>query len=69
MPIVQSRPLGAACATGGVTLAVNGRAGRRVSCVLDEAGLTLEVLDMEADEDEDVELEGAGDEDEAEAEE
>ena len=40
-------------------MAVNGRAGRRVSCVLDEAGLTLEVLDMEAEEDEDVELEEA----------
>ena len=41
-----------------MTLAVNGRTGRRVSCVLDEAGLSLEVLDMEGEE-EDLELEEA----------
>ena len=40
-----------------MTLAVNGRVGRRVSCVLDEAGLTLEVLDMEGDEEETEEAE------------
>ena len=33
-----------------MTLAVNGRTGRRVSFVLDEAGLSLEVLDMEGEE-------------------
>ncbi|KAI0655069.1 anaphase-promoting complex, cyclosome, subunit 4-domain-containing protein [Cubamyces menziesii] len=38
-PIVQSRPL-KGCKEGGVTLAVNGRAGRRVSCVLDGTGTT-----------------------------
>lgn len=36
---------------GPVTLSVNGRAGRRVACVLDEAGLALEILDMEGDAD------------------
>ncbi|KAI1797865.1 anaphase-promoting complex, cyclosome, subunit 4-domain-containing protein [Ganoderma leucocontextum] len=55
--ITQSRTL-TGCAAGGVTLAVNGRTGRRVSCVLDEAGLSLEVLDMEGEE-EDLELEEA----------
>ncbi|KAI8995617.1 anaphase-promoting complex, cyclosome, subunit 4-domain-containing protein [Trametes punicea] len=38
-PIIQSRPL-KGCREGGVTLAVNGRAGRRVSCVLDGRGTT-----------------------------
>ena len=58
-PITQSRTL-TGCAVGGVTLAVNGRIGRRVSCVLDEAGLNLEVLDMEGEEEEeDLELEEA----------
>ena len=42
-----------------MTLAVNGRAGRRVSCVLDGTGTTVEVLDMEA---EDEELEEADEE-------
>lgn len=44
------------CREGGVTLAVNGRAGRRVSCVLDGTGVAVEVLDMEG-EDEELELE------------
>jgi anaphase-promoting complex subunit 4 len=30
-----------------VTLAVNGRAGRRVACVLDNKSSTMEILDME----------------------
>ncbi len=38
---------------------MNGRPGRRVSCVLDEAGMNLEVLDMEGEEEEDLELEEA----------
>ncbi|KAI0639387.1 anaphase-promoting complex, cyclosome, subunit 4-domain-containing protein [Trametes polyzona] len=55
-PIIQSRAL-KGCRDGGVTLAVNGRAGRRVSCVLDGTGMTVEVLDMEGeDEDEELEL-------------
>ena len=29
---------------------MNGRAGRRVACVLDSAGLTLEVFDMAGEE-------------------
>ena len=37
---------------------MNGRAGRRVSCVLDEAGLSVEVLDMEGEEDEEEEEAG-----------
>ena len=35
-----------------MSLAVNGRAGRRVACVLGEEGLALEVFDMEGEEDE-----------------
>lgn len=40
----------AACKGGSVSLAVNGRAGRRVVCVLDGDGTTMEVLDIEGDE-------------------
>lgn len=54
-PIIQSRAL-KGCREGGVTLAVNGGAGRRVSCVLDGTGLAVEVLDM-AGEEEELELE------------
>lgn len=32
---------------GDVSLAVNGRIGRRIACVLDNKGSTMEVLDME----------------------
>lgn len=32
-----------------MTLAVNGRRGRRVACVLDNSGLALEILDMEGE--------------------
>ena len=43
-----------------MSLAVNGRLGRRVACVLDSAGLALEVLDMEGEEgEEDEEMETA----------
>ena len=38
-----------------MTLAVNGRLGRRVARVLDDVGLTLEILDMEGESDEDEE--------------
>ncbi|KAL6309999.1 anaphase-promoting complex, cyclosome, subunit 4-domain-containing protein [Sparassis latifolia] len=55
MPIVQARTL-AGCKEGKVTLAVNGRVGRRVACVLDEAGMSLEIFDMEGEEDETDEL-------------
>ncbi|KAH9944395.1 anaphase-promoting complex, cyclosome, subunit 4-domain-containing protein [Epithele typhae] len=66
-PIVQSRPLGVAFKTGAVKLAVNGRTGRRVACVLDGTGTVVEVLDMEAEEDEeDVEDEDEDDADAAE---
>lgn len=39
---------------GTITMAVNGRAGRRVVCVLNEETDELEVLDMEGDEDEEM---------------
>jgi anaphase-promoting complex subunit 4 len=48
LPIEQRRML-AGCKDGGVSLAVNGRAGRRVACVLDDRGLALEILDMEGE--------------------
>lgn len=57
--MIGSREL-VGCQEGTVTLAVNGRAGRRVACVLDNAGLGLEVLDMEGEEDEEEEMETAG---------
>ena len=34
----------------GVSVCVNGRAGRRVACVLDGEGMELEMFDMEGDE-------------------
>jgi len=37
---------------GDVSLAVNGRTGRRVACVLDNKGSTMEVLDMEGNSEE-----------------
>ncbi|KAH9849773.1 anaphase-promoting complex, cyclosome, subunit 4-domain-containing protein [Lenzites betulinus] len=58
-PIRQSRAL-RGCREGAVTLAVNGRAGRRVSCVLDGTGTTVEVLDMEGEDEELEEEEEAG---------
>ncbi|CAL1695872.1 unnamed protein product [Somion occarium] len=51
LPINQTRAL-SGCREGRVTLSVNGRVGRRVACVLDDAGLILEVLDMEGEVDE-----------------
>ncbi|KAF9270239.1 hypothetical protein L218DRAFT_22909 [Marasmius fiardii PR-910] len=36
--------------TGAVHLAVNGRVGRRIACILDYKGTTLETFDMEDDE-------------------
>ncbi|KAI0932220.1 hypothetical protein AcW1_000598 [Taiwanofungus camphoratus] len=58
VPIIQSRSL-AGCRKGKVTLAVNGRVGRRVACVLDDSGLALEILDMEGEEDEAEEMAAA----------
>jgi hypothetical protein len=51
IPIKRCREL--TCRNGNVHLAVNGRAGRRVACVLDDRGTTMEVLDMEAEDEED----------------
>ena len=51
LPVYQSRAL-AGCREGSVALAVNGRAGRRVACVLGEGGMALEVFDMESEEEE-----------------
>lgn len=46
IPIKRCRAL-VGCKTGGVSLAVNGRVGRRVACVLDSKGITMETLDLE----------------------
>lgn len=54
--MIGSREL-VACQEGSVTLAANGRVGRRVACVLDGGGLGLEVLDMEGEEEEEEEEE------------
>ncbi|EIW86695.1 hypothetical protein CONPUDRAFT_134079 [Coniophora puteana RWD-64-598 SS2] len=48
VPISRCRKLAAYHKSSNVSLAVNGREGRRTVCVLDESGMTLEVLDMEA---------------------
>lgn len=37
------------CKEGGVSVAVNGRKGRRVGCVLDGTGSVLECIDLEGD--------------------
>lgn len=49
MPIKRCRQL-TACRNGSVCLAVNGRVGRRVVCILDGEGTRMEILDMEGDE-------------------
>lgn len=54
IPITKCRRL-CGCRNGSVSVAVNGRVGRRVVCVLDGDGTTLEVLDMEGEEDGDEE--------------
>ncbi|KAF5390354.1 hypothetical protein D9757_002903 [Collybiopsis confluens] len=55
LSIKQSRGL-KRCKTGTVSLAVNGRVGRRVACVLDNEGMYLETFDLEGDEGEDGEI-------------
>lgn len=50
IPIKRRRQL-TACRDGSVSLAVNGRVGRRVVCILDGDGTTMDILDMEGDED------------------
>ena len=52
MPIRRSYVL-AGCISGEVSLALNGRTGRRVACVLDQTEGVLEVLDIEGESDED----------------
>jgi anaphase-promoting complex subunit 4 len=54
LPITRSRVL-VGYRTGTVTLAVNGRVGRRTACVLDERGLKLETFDLESGDEMDVE--------------
>jgi anaphase-promoting complex subunit 4 len=49
IPVKRCRQL-EGCNKGGVSLAVNGRVGRRVACVLDNNGTRLEVLDVEGEE-------------------
>jgi anaphase-promoting complex subunit 4 len=48
MPIKGCREL-IGCETGPVSLAVNGRVGRRVACVLDNRRTTMQTLDLEGD--------------------
>lgn len=44
-----------------ISLSVNGRAGRRVACILDNKSWTMEVLDMEGSPDSDSTGEAAAD--------
>lgn len=60
MPIKKSRTL-AVCREGPVSLAANGRVGRRVVCVLDVNQSMLEVLDLEGDDVEEDAVENEGD--------
>lgn len=46
LTLKQSRRVGSAVH---MSLSVNGRAGRRIACVLDGEGNELEMLDMEGD--------------------
>lgn len=48
MPIRRSYVL-AGCISGEISLALNGRIGRRVACVLDRKEAVLEVLDIEGE--------------------
>ncbi|KDR85006.1 hypothetical protein GALMADRAFT_233556 [Galerina marginata CBS 339.88] len=48
VPINRRRAL-SGCKSGGVSLALNGRINRRVACVLDSTGTTLESFDLEGD--------------------
>jgi len=57
IPIKRTRAL-LGCKAGEVSLAVNGRVGRRVACVLGSKGTTMETLDLEGDGD-DMEAESA----------
>ena len=50
MPIRRSYVL-AGCISGEVSLALNGRIGRRVACVLDGKDGVLEILDIEGETD------------------
>ena len=58
MPIKRCREL-TCCESGAVSLAVNGRAGRRVACLLNSKGTTMEVLDLEGEGEGEEEAEGA----------
>ncbi|KAI6031817.1 anaphase-promoting complex, cyclosome, subunit 4-domain-containing protein [Pisolithus microcarpus] len=49
IPITKCRRL-SACKGESISMAVNGRVGRRVVCVLGNDGVTMEVIDMEGDE-------------------
>ncbi|KAH7883604.1 anaphase-promoting complex, cyclosome, subunit 4-domain-containing protein [Phlebopus sp. FC_14] len=61
IPITRCREL-SACRNGPVSLAVNGRVGRRVVCVLDGDGMEMEILDMEGEEEGEMEMEMVGSE-------
>ena len=47
--VINRRRLLSGCQTGGVSLALNGRTGRRVACVLDSSGTQLESFDLEGE--------------------
>ena len=53
MPIKRSYVL-AGCISGEVSLAINGRTGRRVACILDSREAVLEILDIEGEADDEV---------------
>ena len=46
---VNRRRLLSNCRDGGISLALNGRVGRRVACVLDGTGTSLESFDLEGE--------------------
>ena len=56
--VMESRTL-IGCREGRVALAVNGRVGRRVACVLGEREATLEIMDVEPSDEETEEMDDA----------
>ncbi len=58
--VVYRKQVLASSQRGAVSLALNGRAGRRVACVLDSTGTSLESFDLEGEADDEA-VEDAGD--------
>jgi anaphase-promoting complex subunit 4 len=48
IPVKRRREL-VGCGTGEVRVALNGRVGRRIACLVNETGSTLEAFDLEGD--------------------